>query len=122
MGVREAVRIVCAGSDMDFRSLAHQVVIVDAFIALAGSDVGQDLRKAAMNSRLDEGGAMGVVFSAANGNCSGIAIGVIVEGTARDATVCDVRSHGITSVPAARAGHACNHGRPIWGHQKDPIA
>jgi hypothetical protein len=61
VGVGEAVGVVRAGTHMDFRCLAHQVVVVDAFAALAGSDVGQHLGEAAVHAGVNERCAAGVV-------------------------------------------------------------
>jgi hypothetical protein len=102
MGVREAIRVVFPRTNVDFGRLAHQVVVVDAFRALACSDVGQHLGESAVASGVDEGCALGMVFGSADGDGGGIAVGVVVEGTVRYAAVCDVRSHFRSSVvPAA---------------------
>lgn len=101
MGVGEAVCVVSTWSHMDFGGLAHQVVIVDAFGALAGSDVCQYLGQSTVASSVDEGCAVGVVFAASyrDGGC--IAVGVVVEGTIRYAAVGDVRCHlGSSVLPA----------------------
>ena len=50
---------------MDFRRFAHEVVVVDAFGALAGFDVCQDFGQAAVRCDVDERGTGGVVFAAA---------------------------------------------------------
>jgi hypothetical protein len=84
--------------------VAHEVVIVDAFTALAGPDVGKHLGQAAVGSGVNERGAVGVVFGAADGDGGGIAVGVIVKGTVRYAAVSDVRCHGKSSSRLPRAG------------------
>ena len=122
-GVGEAVGVVCTGTDMHFGCAAHQVVIVDAFGALACSDVGQDLGQAAMGAGVDEGGTGGVVCGAGDGDGGGVACGVVVEGTIGNTAVCNVRCHErFLRVSAARAGRLpVPHSRPVRCNQKDPI-
>src|SRR5690242_9393317 len=95
VGVGEAVGVVGAGANMDFRCLAHEVVVVDAFGPLAGPDAGEDLREAAMDAGIDERGARGVVCGAAHRDGLGITFGVVVEGAVGDAAICYMRAHGI---------------------------
>ena len=73
MCVSEAIGVVSARADLHFGCLAHQVVVVDAFGALAGPDVGQDLGQAAVGAGVDEGRAGGMIFSSADGDCRGVA-------------------------------------------------
>lgn len=103
MTVSETVSIVSAGTNMDLRSLAHEVVIVDALIALASAHVSQHLGQATMHSGVNEGGTVGMVLGTADCNRSGIAIGVVVEGAAGYAAVCNMSRHRSpfhSSVPA----------------------
>ena len=72
--VRQAIGVVPARSDMNLRGLAHQVLVMDAFRTLAGSDVGEYLGQAAVNSNINESGAESVIFSAANRNGCRIAL------------------------------------------------
>lgn len=46
--VGEAVRIVVAGTDADFRGRVHQVLVTGAFTPLAATDGGEGLGQAAM--------------------------------------------------------------------------
>ena len=57
VGVGKAVRVVRARAHVNLRCLAHQMVVVDAFRALAGSDVSQDLGEAAVHAGVNERGA-----------------------------------------------------------------
>ena len=91
--VGEAVCVVAAAAYMDFGGLAHEVVIMDAFGALAGANVGKYLGQAAMASGIDESCALGVVFAASYRDGRGIAVGVVVKGAIRYAAVGDVRCH-----------------------------
>lgn len=103
VGVGEAVRVVFPGAYVDFGGLAHEVVVVDALDALAGPDVGQYLGKSPVASGLNEGGAVCVVFPSADSDSSGIAVGVVIEGTVGHAAVGNMRCHfGI--LPASAPG------------------
>src|SRR5215207_5782712 len=122
MRVGEAVCVVSAGSDVDGWCLAHEVVVVHAFPALAGTDPGQDFGQSAVDAGVDERGAGGVVFPAGDGDGSGIACGVVIEGTVGNAAVFDVRGHGtILRNPAAGAAASCVQPRRLTPDQKDPI-
>lgn len=64
--VRQAVSVVGSGADMDLRCVAHEVVVMDAFGALAGSHIGQDFRQATVRSDVNERGTRSMVFCAAD--------------------------------------------------------
>lgn len=66
MSVGEAVGIIRAGSDVNFGCAAHQMIVVDAFGALACPYAGQDLGQATVCAGVDEGGAGGMVLGAAD--------------------------------------------------------
>ena len=93
--VGEAVGVVRAGANMDFRCVAHQVVVVDAFGPLACSDAGKDFRQAAVRARVNEGGARSVICGAANCDGLGVAFRVVVEGAVGDAAIGYMRAHGV---------------------------
>jgi len=82
--VGEAVRGLGPRANPDIMRLAHQVVVVDAFAALAGTHVGQDLGKPAHGRGVDERGTRGVVRGAPDGD-SKCGTPVMVESTAANA-------------------------------------
>jgi hypothetical protein len=107
---------------MDFGGIAHQVVVVDALAALAGSDVGEDLGQAAVGTGIDKRGAVGMVFGAAHRDGGGVAICVVVKGTVRYAAVRDVRCHWkVLLGRPPRTGGSCVYRKPARPNQKDPI-
>ena len=123
VGVREAIGVVDPWTHMHLGGPAHQVVIVGAFGTLTGADVGEYLGQPSVHADIDEGGAGGMIFSAADGNGGRVAVRVVIEGAIAHTAVGYVRRHWIFLRGPAALGWAASevHGRWHHGKQKDPI-
>ncbi|ABM06912.1 hypothetical protein AAur_0633 [Paenarthrobacter aurescens TC1] len=85
MLVRQAVGGLTAGANLDVVCFAHEVVVVDAFGALASANVGKNLGKATHGIRVNERSAGGVVLAATDGD-SECGASVVVESARANAT------------------------------------
>jgi hypothetical protein len=83
--VRQAISGFASGSNPDIVCLAHEVVVVDAFGTLAGTDVGENLGQATHGVGVNERCAGSVVLRAADGDTKGGAA-IVVESAAANAT------------------------------------
>ena len=77
--VGEAIRVVSTRSHMDFRGIAHQMVVVDTLGALARPNICQDLGQPTVRSGVNERGAAGVVSTPRDRDGMGCAAFVVVE-------------------------------------------
>lgn len=102
--VGQAVSVICTGAYVNFSCLAHEVVVVRAFTALAGSDVGEDLGQAAVRSDINERGTGRVILGTADRDGGSVACRVIVKGTVAYAAVRNMSCHWDPPLSAARTG------------------
>jgi len=82
--VRQAISRFGTGADPDIVGLAHEVVVVGAFRALACTDMRQDFGESSHERGVNEGGAGCVVRGSANGDPEGSAA-MMVESAAANA-------------------------------------
>ncbi|QSZ47604.1 hypothetical protein AYX22_03670 [Arthrobacter sp. D5-1] len=85
MLVREAIGGFPARADLDVVGLAHEVVVVDALRALAGTYVGEDLGKAAHGIGVNERCTGCMIRASTDGDSKGGAA-IMVESAAANAT------------------------------------
>lgn len=123
MGVGEAVGVVGSRADADFWCVAHQLLVVRAFGALAYPDAGEDLGQAAVDTDVDERRAGRVVFFSADRDGGCVAMGMVVEGTTGDTAFCNMCTHGKNPFWVRPHGRdaPCVHGRPDRWNRKDPV-
>lgn len=94
VGVCQAVGEVGASADPHGRCGALEVIVVGAVGALAGSDSGHDRVEAALDAERDEGHALGIRACATDGDCAGVAVGVLVVAAAGHGALGDLRQFG----------------------------
>ena len=91
--VGEAIRVVSTGAHMDFRGIAHQMVIMDTFGPLARSNICQDLGQSAVRAGIDESGATGVVSTPSNRDGMGCAAFVVIERATGNTAIGNMSCH-----------------------------
>ena len=91
--VGEAIRVVSTRSHMDFRGIAHQMVVVDTLGTLARSNICQDLGQPTVHAGVNEGGTTGVVSTSCDRDGMGCAAFVVVEGATGNTAIGNMRCH-----------------------------
>jgi len=91
--VGEAIRVVSTGAHMDFRGIAHQVVIVDTLGPLARSNICQDLGQSAVRASIDERGTTGVISTPSDRDGMRCAALVVIEGATGNTAIGNMSCH-----------------------------